>query len=56
MRQMIRKLLFCSLLVSLFTACNRDHLHYSTGSSAAIEFNVDWEPTKLEPNGVSIFS
>ena len=56
MRQVIIKLLFCSVLVSILISCKRDHLYYSTGSSAAIQFNVDWKPTQLEPNGVSIFS
>ena len=56
MKQVIIKLLFCSLLASLFISCKRDHLYYSTGGSAAIQFNVDWKPTLLEPNGVSIFS
>ena len=56
MKQVIIKFLFCSLLVSVFISCNRDHLYYSTGSSAAIQFNVDWKQTLLEPNGVSIFS
>ena len=56
MRQIMIKLLFCSVLISLFASCKRDHLYYSTGGSAAILFNVDWEKPLLEPNGVSIYS
>ena len=56
MRPIVTKLLFCYLLVSLAISCKRDHLYYSTGNSAAIQFKVDWKPTQLEPNGVSIFS
>ena len=56
MRPIVIKLIFCYVLVLQLVSCRRDHLYYSTGGGAAIQFNVDWEPTLLKPNGVSVFS
>ena len=54
MKQIIIKVLFCWILISI--SCKRDPLYYSMGNSAAVQFNIDWESSLLEPNGVSAYS
>ena len=56
MRQRMIKFLLSLILISLLISCKRDDLYYSTGGSAMLQFNIDWKPSLLEPNGVSVFS
>ena len=37
------------------TSCNRDKLYYATEKRGFIRLNINWEPSQLEPNGISAY-
>lgn len=36
-------------------ACKRDHLYYATSDEVVVRLNIDWSPSKLSPNGVTVY-
>ncbi|MEG1864338.1 MAG: DUF5119 domain-containing protein [Alistipes sp.] len=51
-----RALILLLGLALLCTACHRDHLYYATNECAVVRINVDWNPSHLQPNGVSAYA
>ena len=51
----IKYICACMLLLSILSACVRDHLYYSTSAYALVRIDIDWSESALTPNGVSAY-
>ena len=37
------------------SSCDRDRLYYASGEQGFVRLNIDWKPSRLEPNGTSAY-
>ena len=37
------------------SSCNRDRLYYAMEEQGFVRLNVNWQPTQLNPNGMSVY-
>lgn len=48
--------LLAFLLTLALASCHRDHLYYEDDAMAAVRLMVDWEPSGMTPNGMTVLA
>lgn len=56
MKRFILNIISIVTVSILLSACCRDRLYYQNQQRAIVRLNIDWQPSQIEPNGVTLYA